>query len=312
MVQLTTEQKQQYEEQGFVLLRGLLQPDELQPLIREIEAAVDRLAREYLAEGRLTGLHAEQPFITRFLKLVEDCPALYPELTGSRLMGPALFELLRHPKLVDLAESVVGPEVHCEGRHRLRPKLPNFEAADFRWHEDTLYQARRITYVEQQFGLGADDPRRHGTILSRIVAAPQMAEPGFWVPLVAVDETNGCLELLPGGHRHTPPDERQWEPGRFVPQLEGLTPVAVPMRVGDALFIHQHCPHNSPPNRSDHIRWSVDIRYQDGRLPVKSAREPGFLARSVQRPHEVVTTYEGYARIREAAATFAATPGIRL
>lgn len=312
MAQLTREQQQQYDEQGFVLLRGLLQPDELQPLIREIEAAVDQLGRDYQAAGRLRSLHADAPFQTRFLKMVEECPAIYPELTGSRLMGPALFQLLSHAKLVDLAESIVGPEVQCEGRHRLRPKLPNFEAADFRWHEDTLYQARRITYVEQQFGLGGTDPKRNGTVLSRIVAAPQMAEPGFWIPLVDVDETNGCLEMLPGGHRHTPPYDRQWDPALVVPQLEGLTPVAVPMQVGDALFIHQHCPHNSPPNRSDHIRWSVDIRYQDGRLPIKSAREPGFLARSVQRPEEVVTTYAGYARIREAAAAFAATPGIRL
>ncbi|MGI8912615.1 MAG: hypothetical protein ACR2JY_02300, partial [Chloroflexota bacterium] len=163
MAQLTREQQQQYDEQGFVLLRGLLQPDELQPLIREIEAAVETLGRDYQAAGRLRSLHADAPFQTRFLKMVEECPAIYPELTGSRLMGPALFQLLSHAKLVDLAESIVGPEVQCEGRHRLRPKLPNFEAADFRWHEDTLYQARRITYVEQQFGLGGTDPKRNGT-----------------------------------------------------------------------------------------------------------------------------------------------------
>ena len=309
---LTAEQKRQYDEEGYVLLRALFEPRELQPLIEEVDAAVDRLAREYRAEGRLAALHAQQPFQTRFLKLVEDCPAMYTELTGSRLMGPTLFSILSHPKLVDIAECIVGPEVHCEGRHRLRPKLPRFDAADFRWHEDTLYQARRITYVEQQYGLGIDDPKRRGTIISRIVAAPQMPEPGFWIPLVPVDETNGCLHMLPGGHRHTPPYEAQWDPSRFIPQLEGLRALPMPMAVGDALLIHQHCPHVSPPNNSDHIRWSVDIRYQDGRLPVKSAREPGFLARSRQRPNEVVTSYEGYARIREAAAAYARTPGIRL
>ena len=46
--------------------------------------------------------------------------------------------------------------------------------------------------------------------------------------------------------------------------------------------------------------------------PVKSAREPGFLARSRQRPDEVITTLDGYLRIREAAAAYARTPGIRL
>ncbi len=76
------------------------------------------------------------------------------------------------------------------------------------------------------------------------------------------------------------------------------------MRVGDALLIHQHLPHVSPPNRSDHTRWSVDIRYQDARLPIKSRREPGFLARSRARPDDVVTSYDEYVQIREAAAVY--------
>ena len=139
-----------------------------------------------------------------------------------------------------------------------------------------------------------------------------MAEPGFWIPLVDVDEENGCLHLLPGGHRHTPPFDHQWEPDSFVQELDGLTPVPMPMKVGDALLIQQHLPHVSPPNRSDHVRWSVDIRYQDGRLRTKSAREPGFLARSVERPEDVVTTYEGYVKIREAVAQLQEATGIRL
>jgi ectoine hydroxylase-related dioxygenase (phytanoyl-CoA dioxygenase family) len=149
-------------------------------------------------------------------------------------------------------------------------------------------------------------------VLSRIVAAPQMPEPGFWIPLVDVDEVNGCLYLLPGGHLHTPPTIEGWEPTRFVPQIEGLEPVPAPMRVGDALLMHQHFPHNSPPNRADHIRWSVDIRYQSDRYPVKSAREPGFLARSQERPQDAVTTFEGYVRIREAVQELQRATGLRL
>jgi len=310
---LTTEQLGHYREQGYVMLRGLFDPSELQPLIDQIDAAVDKQAREWYAEGRIGSAYAEYGFKTRFIKMVEDAgELLYNQFTGSRLLVPTLFDLLRHPKLLDIVEPIVGSEIHCEGRHRLRPKLPNYDLADFRWHEDTLYTARRITYVEHQYGLGAHDPRRNRKVLSRIVAAPQMPEPGFWIPLVDVDEVNGCLHLLPGGHRHTPPTIEEWEPTSFVPQIEGLEPVAAPMRVGDALLMHQHFPHDSPPNRSDHIRWSVDIRYQSGSYPVKSAREPGFLARSQERPQDVVTTFEGYVRIREAVQAFQRATGLRL
>jgi hypothetical protein len=110
---------------------------------------------------------------------------------------------------------------------------------------------------------------------------------------------------------HTPPYEEQWEPGAFVPELDDLEPLAVPMQVGDALLMHQHVPHVSPPNLTDRIRWSVDIRYQDGRRSVKSVREPGFLARSAERPEDVVTDHAGYQRIRDAVAAFRASSGIR-
>jgi hypothetical protein len=312
MAGLTTAQWQQYEEQGFVVFERLFEPEELQPLIAELDTTVDRLARTYQAEGRITSLCEGEGFRTRLIGLYEQCGDMRDEFVGSRHVGPAIFDLLKHPKLVDIAETIVGPEVHCQGRYRFRPKIPGVAAGDFRFHEDTIYQAKRAIYVEQQHGLGVDDPRRSGNVLSRMYLAATMPEPGFWIALVDVGPENGCLQLLPGSHRHAPPWEEQAGPSQSVTQLEDITPVPVPLKVGGAILIHQQCSHASPPNTSDHIRWSVDIRYQDGRRPVKSAREPGFLARSKQRPDEVVTTLEGYLRIREAAAAYARTPGIRL
>jgi len=304
MAGLTIEQQQHYDEQGYVFLRGLFEPQELQPLIQEVEAKVDQVARRYHAEGRLESIYADAGFKYRLKKMVEDCDDVYNEIPGGRFCGPALFEILRHPKLIDIVEGIVGVEVHCEGRHRLRSKLPDYGPSDFRWHEDTRYEAQRITYTQQQYGLGAMDSAQGDTFISRIVPVPQMAEPGFWIPLVDVDEENGCLHLMPGGHRHTVPYSDQWRPSQFSPQLDGLDDEAMPMKVGDALLIHQHLPHLSPANRSDHVRWSEDIRFQDARLSIKSAREPGFLARSKVRPSDVVTTYDEYLRIREAAAAY--------
>ena len=268
--------------------------------------------REPITRTDLTdSLYAEEGFETRFMRIVEDAEQAYDELVGSKFLGPEVFGLLSHPTFLDIVEGIVGPEVHCQGRHRLRPKIPNFGVADFRWHEDTDFAAKRITYVQQQYGLDRTASKAGGRFMSRIVAAPQMPEPNFWVPFVPVDEENGCLHVLPGGHRHTPPYEEQWEPNAYVAELNDLEPVVVPMQVGDALLIHQHVPHVSPPNRTNAVRWSIDIRYQDGRRPVKSVREPGFLARSKERPQDVVTDYEGYQRIRDAVAEFRATSGIR-
>ena len=300
MAGLTQEQKRNYDDQGYVLLKSLFAAEELQPLIGELEAEVDKAAREYHADGRLKSLHEDEGFKTRLMKMVDDCVEVYEELHGIEVVGPELFNILKNTKILDVVEAVLGPEIRCEGRHIVRPKLPNFGVANFNWHEDTRYGAKRTVYVQQPYGLGTD-PTKLGSFHSRIVAAPLMAEPAFWIPLVDVDEENGCIQVLAGGHRHTPPYVEQWGPDTFVPQLEGLVPLPVPMQVGDVLMMHQHLPHSSPPNRSDHIRWSVDIRFQDSRLSTKAGTiKPGFIARSKERPQDVVTEHEGYMRIREA------------
>ena len=118
---LTTEQKRQYDEMGYVFLEGLFNSDELQPLFDEVDAAVDRVARAYHADGRIRSLYDDEGFATRFIRIVEDAGEAYDEVVGSTLMGPALFGVLSHVELLDIVEGIIGPDVHCEGRHRLRP-----------------------------------------------------------------------------------------------------------------------------------------------------------------------------------------------
>ena len=312
MAGLTPAQKQQYDEQGYVVFRQLLVPEELQPLIDDISAEVDQRARAYYAKGQVKSLYAEHGFETRLAKLWAECEAIHQHWVGGRHAGPGLFSLLTHPKLLDIAESIVGPEVHCQGRHRLRPKVPDWDQVTVPWHDDTPFGGRRIIYFREPYGSDARDPHYRPTAVSRVLPMTQPPEPGFWLPLVEANEANGCLRLLPGGHRHAPPTASAWTPEKVVTELDGLETVSLPMQVGDALLFHQHLPHHSPFNGSDHIRWSVDIRYQDGNQRVKSAREPGFLARSKERPQDVVTTFDGYRRIRDAVREFMEQTGLRL
>ena len=185
---LASEQKQQYDELGYVLLKSLFDPDDLQPLINELDTEIDRIAQVYHADGLTKSLYADEGFDTRFMRIVDDAEQAYREMVDSKFLGPEVFNLLSHPAFLDIVEDIVGPEVHCQGRHRLRPKLPNFGVADFRWHEDTEYATQRVTYVQQQYGLDRTALKTGGKFMSRIVAAPKMPEPNFWVPLVPVDE----------------------------------------------------------------------------------------------------------------------------
>jgi phytanoyl-CoA hydroxylase len=72
----------------------------------------------------------------------------------------------------------------------------------------------------------------------------------------------------------------------FVP--EGPRVVAEVPR-GTVVLMTRLTPRRSLPNISQGVHWSVDIRYQDARRPSGYSMEAAFLARSRERPQEVVT-----------------------
>ena len=91
-----------------------------------------------------------------------------------------------------------------------------------------------------------------------------------WIPLVAVDEHNGALEVVPGSHR--------WGTGTIRPS-RGMHAEHVTehhqatfrrlaeggaMRPGDALVFDPACLHGSNPNRSAEVRPSLTV----GLVPV--------------------------------------------
>ena len=166
MAGLTAAQRQQYDEQGYVVFKRLLAPEALQPLIDDIGAEVDQRAREYYAKGLVKSLHAEHGFETRLAKLWAECEAIHRHWSGGRHAGPGLFSLLTHPKLLDIAESIVGPEVHCEGRHRLRPKLPHWDEVTVPWHDDTSLRGATHHLLPGASRPGHTGPalQSHGTV----------------------------------------------------------------------------------------------------------------------------------------------------
>jgi hypothetical protein len=55
--------------------------------------------------------------------------------------------------------------------------------------------------------------------------------------------------------------------------------------------------HRSTPNFSDHIRWSLDIRYSDPALPTGRDHVPGFLVRSVSQPNRVAKDHHDWLKL---------------
>ena len=96
-----------------------------------------------------------------------------------------------------------------------------------------------------------------------------------WIPFVDADVRNGCMQVLRGGHRagcvvpHLGCTGSTWyieTDASQMPQCLHLpidsNVVTVPVSFGSVLLLNNLVPHRSLPNSSDHIRWSVDVRWQ--------------------------------------------------
>ena len=104
---------------------------------------VDLLARALEAEGKIDDLHEGAPFETRYGLLFNQCPEIGQGMDIMHYRGRAIFEFLRNDNLLDLIESLLGPELTCNPIQHLRAKPPQAyeqrEGPSFHnapWHQD--------------------------------------------------------------------------------------------------------------------------------------------------------------------------------
>ena len=108
----------------------------------------------------------------------------------------------------------------------------------------------------------------------------------LWLPLVDVDETNGCLRLAPGTQRlgalpvrvrDALNERRNANETLEIAGLDAIlarhAAVSAPVAAGDALVFHTFLLHASQPNRSHATRWTLQARYFDFLNPTAVRRD---------------------------------------
>lgn len=297
---LSPAQVEQFHDQGWLLVEDLFSDDDLQPLIDEIDEVIDQHARRLTAEGTLSRPYDEEGFETRLTRITAETEAVYWQLAGGKHCGAAMFDLIRHSALLDVAESLVGHEIVASSAYRIRPKVPGFGHGVVPWHQDSGY-----------FEPACD----RALILT------------VWLPLVDATPENGCLQVI--GNCQNDDVIRHYQADRYLAIQDELLPlestVTVPVPKGGVLLLSNRTPHCSTPNETDIVRWSVDIRYQGANAPSPAlpaemreeavaatrervelpelplscyAPEADFLVRSRRHREAVVTTWEEFHRIR--------------
>ena len=277
-MQLSPEQVAQFAEDGYLLLHGALTAADLDPIITEYEEYIDRRAGELLAAGDISALYADEPFDRRLISICREDDAIYKELDIMRFRGRASFEFLRNDRLLDMAESLVGPEITCSPIQHTRAKLPagltpgGSDPHVAPWHQDA-----GVTWEEA-------DPHFILTV---------------WLPLCAATPENGCLQIVPRAHgnglvRH----HIKQGLGTVIidEEMPPPAPLTLPMDKGDVLLMDKQTPHRSTPNHADTVRWSMDLRYQKTGTPTGRPFHPDFVARSRSNPASELRDYDEWCR----------------
>jgi chlorinating enzyme len=153
------------------------------------------------------------------------------------LLFPWLDDLVRHPRILDAVEDVLGSDLFCWST-TFFIKEPG-DQGFVSWHQDATY-----------WGLSAPD----------VMTA--------WLALTPADLVNGCMKFLPGSHHRQVEHRDTFDKHNLLTRGQEVTvevdekdAVCVELKPGQASLHHVMLVHGSAPNRSGDRRIGFAIRY---------------------------------------------------
>lgn len=249
-----------FQTDGFVVLPGWIQPDQL----AELTTCARRLAEEHDFErdravfrtddadrGRDESFFASAREVRGFLEagaLDEEGELCVPRHEALNKIGHALHDLV--PEFQALARcAAVREAFELAGLDHLlliqsmvifkQPRI----GGEVRWHQDASYLRTRPSSVV-----------------------------GLWLALEDAHRDNGCLWMVPGAHRSplreqytvdwetraaelSPLDDTPW------PDISEAVPLEV--EAGSLVLFHDHMPHRSEANHSERSRLALTLHAHD-------------------------------------------------
>ncbi|RKU29626.1 hypothetical protein C6497_05670 [Candidatus Poribacteria bacterium] len=244
---LTPDQLVQWENDGYLLLKNVVPISMINGVRDRFAIVVDGIINELKEQETIDDVGADLPFETRFLEVAGEHANRFGRSWRGQIATSEIFDLHYAEPLIYAIAQLTGTDVIGHPVFNARPKLPRQQLTVVPWHQDSGY---------------------FGTISEKSLI------PTAWIPLVPVDETNGCLQVVAGSHKlgvvshHT--ENRE---GKFLEVMDELIDeskiITCPMDIGDALVFNNLTFHRSLPHTtSEIIRWAIDIRYlRDGDHP---------------------------------------------
>ena len=223
---ITSTEQQFYEENGFLLKKGLVSAEDVARIQVEVENIHNRMA-ENPADG--IGISWE-------VYDTEDHPPRIKQLMHSELVSPTLNKLLRSDLMLDCLEAMMGPDISLF-HSKLLPKAGG-DGTAIPWHQDYAYWK--------------NDDNKPVMINCQLAISEANLE-------------NGCIQFVPGSHKWglQEHERKQQTFGVFLPghYHEREDAVALEMEPGDGVFFNALIIHGSAPNNSQRDRLMNTFAY---------------------------------------------------
>ena len=142
MSSLKPEQLEHFEHFGFVAVEGVLDPEGvIDSVIEEYAGVLDRLADELYQEGKIGSRYEDLEFGERVTQIYAESGEVYNGYFDFSLpqggieedtpfwVGPAVFNALTAPDLLDVVECFIGPEIYSNPVQHVRIKVPESRSA---------------------------------------------------------------------------------------------------------------------------------------------------------------------------------------
>jgi phytanoyl-CoA hydroxylase len=235
-------QVRQYREDGYLAFADLLTADEVERACQALSELIQLVAHHPEAQrhGRnwsRAGSALRVQFESGFEPGGADDADL--ELKVRKLMymsadSPWLSSLARtHAGIQGVLASLLGPQpVFYQDMALIKPPLIGIEKP---WHQDSAY-----------FDI-----------------SPLDGVAGIWIALDPATRENGCMHVIPGGHRLGPKRHHHTSDCVIVPgRIDLGRQVAVELPPGGAMVFHGLLPHYTPANASPRRRRALQFHYR--------------------------------------------------
>lgn len=217
---------QQYEREGFCVLKSLLKPCVLREIRRKVLMPFSALIGHEATDADLFGLfNSNHADYLACAKIAHQVPAIHSLGLSEEILGIIQSELkMRFPVI------------------NTRPVLL-FSAKGLAKHE---FYWKAKAHQDRAIMTGSEE----GVVV--------------WVPLCEMESDLGYLQVVPGSHKTGLMSHVDDGPSRAISTtIPEESYLSVPMQIGDALFFSSNLIHRSGVNVSEKVRLTVSYRYDN-------------------------------------------------